>query len=237
MFFVASAGRTGTMALTQGLDTFSDHRVAHEPDPLLEEAWSKHRGLPYFTAPLQERTELYARRQAVGERYGESIRTPNLLPELLAAVPRTPLLVIVREPVEWVRSAHRCRVLQKGDEWDRFRLMPEDNREEHPLARRLAGHWRTVNSYLLSFAERYRSATVALHQPMAPVVAAWARALGVTLTRPAELEAFLATRPNRSGPGGDPDGMEQVELLCRELWQEARALARRQSPASAAAAG
>jgi hypothetical protein len=237
VFLVATSGRSGTLALTHGLDAFSDHRVAHEPDPLLAEGWSKHRGLPYRTERLQERIDRYARRQVAGERYGESIRTPNLLPELLAAAPGAPLLVIVREPRGWVRSAHQRRVLRKGDEWDRFRLLPDDDREERPLARRLAGHWCTVNRYLLAFAERYRPAAVVLHQPMAPVLAEWARFLGVTLTRREELAAFLATRPNRSGGGEEPEGMEQVEPLCRELWQQARELARRHSAGSAVACG
>lgn len=232
MFFIASSGRAGTLALTHGLDAYSDHEVAHEPDPLLRESWSKHRRLPCDDDRLCERIAFYARCHAAGERYGESVRTPNLLPGFLEAAPGAPLLVIVREPVEWVRSAHRRKVLRKGDEWDRYRLMPDHDRAEHPIAYRLAGHWCTVNRYLLRAAEGHRPSAVVLHQPMAPVVEEWAAFLGVELTDRAALGAYLDTRPNRSECGDEPEGIEQIERLCRRLWDEARALATTLAPAS-----
>lgn len=230
MFFIASTGRTGTLALTRGLDTFSDHEVAHEPEPLLREGWLKHRGRPFDSAVLEDRLAAYARRHAAGERYGESVRTPNLLPELLAAAPGAPLLVIVREPVAYVRSAFERRVLRKGDEWDHYRLMPEDDDPEEPIARRLARHWGTVNRYLVRAVEGYESGAVALHQPLDTVVESWAGFLGVSLTDRAGLAGYLATRPNRGLTREEPEGLEQVAPLCRAVWEEARALARRRSP-------
>ena len=230
MFLIASTGRTGTLALTRGLDAFSDHEVAHEPDPLLREAWLKHRGLPYDGERLRERAAVYARRHAGDELYGESVRTPNLLPELLTAVPGAPLLVIVRDPVGYVRSAHRRRVLRKGDEWDRYRLMPEGDDPERATSVRLAHHWCTVNRYLFAAVEGHAPSAVVLHQPLGAVVESLARFLGVTVTDRNALSGFLATRPNASTVQEEPKGFEQVEPLCRDLWAEARELARRLPP-------
>jgi hypothetical protein len=230
VFFIASTGRTGTLGLTRGLDAFSDHEVAHEPEPLLREAWLKHRGCPFDGPVLRDRLAAYARRHAAGERYGESMRTPNLLPELLAAAPGAPLLVIVRAPEDYVLSAFERGVLRKDDEWDRYRLLPEDDDPEEPVAIRLARHWCTVNRYLLRAVEGYERAAVALHQPLETVVETWAGFLGVTITDAAGLAGYLATQPNQALTREEPEGLEQVAPLCREVREEARDLARRRAP-------
>ena len=74
MFLIASTGRSGTVALTEGLNACSDTTVGHEPDPLLREAWLKHRRRPYWTRAYRRRMAFYADQHASGSRYGESFR-------------------------------------------------------------------------------------------------------------------------------------------------------------------
>jgi hypothetical protein len=147
VFVIASSGRCGTLALCAGLDRYSDHRVEHEPEPrLLYEAYLKHVGREYRTPAFEQRLRFFAER--AGERYGQSVRAPSLLPEIAEAAPHARFLILVRPPREYVASAHAKRVLERGDEWDRTRIMPDGDDPEAPLVERLALHWAEVNRYL-----------------------------------------------------------------------------------------
>lgn len=225
MFFIASSGRSGSVAVTEGLNSWSDHEVRHEPDPLLREAWLRHHRRPWFTRAYRDRLRLYRSQHRSGALYGESIRTPNLLGAFLRAAPGTPLLVLARDPESYVRSAHSRQVLSKDDQWDRYRLLPRDDDRGDPLAVRIARHWLTVYGYLLDVAERHEPSQVVLFQPIDPVIESWAEFLGVQVTDRESLSAYLSSRPNRSLSSEEPEGFARVEPLCRDMWDRIRRMA------------
>lgn len=225
MFFIASSGRSGSVAVTEGLNSWSDHEVRHEPDPLLREAWLKHHRRPWFTRAYLARLRLYRQKARTGVAYGESVRTPNLLGAFLRAAPGSPLLVLARDPESYVRSAHSRQVLSKDDQWDRYRLLPRDDDPDDPLAVRIARHWLTVYGYLLEVVERHDPSRVALFQDIDPVIERWAGFLGVRITDRTALSGYLSSRPNRSTSFDEPEGFELVEPLCREMWERLSRLA------------
>jgi hypothetical protein len=222
------------MALCHGLDRFSDHTVEHEPEPrLLGEAYRKHCGQDYMTPALLERLDFF--RQRASARYGQSFRAPNLLVDVRRVAPGTRFLVIVRDPLEYAVSAYHWGVLRRDDEWDRMRLMPRHptvRLETATLAERLVLHWVTMNRYLLDFVELARSQTrVVILGELERDLEAWAPDVGVEITDPAALRAFLALRPN-SSPRPErsderPDGWEERRLatIFGVEWSRARRLA------------
>jgi hypothetical protein len=122
-------------------------------------------------------------------------------------------------------SAHARRVLSKGNEWDRLRLMPEDGELDGcSLAERIAHHWTTVNGYLLDFADGDPLTRVALFGDLDAAADGWCRHLGVTIRDREGLREHLATRPNRSDTAARPDGFEDARLdaICGEVWARAR---------------
>jgi hypothetical protein len=227
MFLIASTGRCGTLALTCALNRSSDHEVAHEPEPLLREAWLKHRAMPYATTTFINRMAFYERVASGASCYGESLRTPNLLGDILSVAPATPLLVIVRDPKGYVRSAHSKHVLRKGDVWDKYRLMPADYDSSAPLALRIALHWQTVNRYLLDIAAQHDLARVVLHQPLDAVIDDWTAFLGVRITNRLELCSSLESLPNMSTTHAEPQGFDAVAALCEPTWDQIRERAER----------
>src|SRR5690606_11891504 len=112
----------------------------------------------------------------------------------------------------------RCRVLRKGDEWDRYRLMPEDDSAESATSARLARHWCTVNRYLLAAAAKHQPSALLLYQPLVPLVDRLVRFLGVTLVDSDGFRDFLADRPNRAPMEEGPEHLELVDPICRDLW-------------------
>lgn len=226
MFIIASSGRCGTEAICEGLRQFSDHEVRHEPQPsLLQEGWLKHLGLEYRTAVLNDRMGQFGR---LGEApYGESFRAANLLPEIRAAAPTAKVLVVVRAPAAYVRSAHYKRVFRKGNDWDRFRLMPKGDWSNRSLAARIALHWRAVNEALLSFAAADVHAKVVIHQPWTNLMDRLPALLGVHATDKPALEAYFASRPNATKGDALPDGYDEIEIsdIAGETWRRALAMA------------
>ena len=231
MFIIASSGRSGTLALCQGLSQFSDHRVLHEPEPrLLEEAFLKHSGQPYETAVLRERLVYFRARSA--EKYGESFRAPNLLGEIARAVPQTRFLILVRDPLEYVISAHSKNVFRKNDEFDRTRIVPRELGDEFAflsLAERIAWHWVALNTYLLEFAESDPA-------PVRVVIAAdldqqadeMIDHLGVRVTDRQGLRLFLNSRPNSKQSSDMPDGFDpgKLSVITARVWKRAAEIAR-----------
>ncbi|WP_018428205.1 hypothetical protein [Hoeflea sp. 108] len=218
MFIIASSGRCGTEAICEGLSRYSDHVVRHEPTPtLLEEAWLKDRGQNYKTDAFHERMKGFA----TSGRYGESFRAPNLLHDIREVAAQTRFLIVVRKPLEYVLSAHSKRVLSKGNYWDQYRLLPPGN-EEFALAMRIALHWRTVNEYLVKFAEE-TSCPVVLHQDWANLLVSLPQFLGVTITDPISLKAYWSTRPNASISNAVPDGFaaETISNITNDVWRRA----------------
>lgn len=228
-FLIASSGRCGTMALCHGLDRFSDHRVAHEPSPnLLEEAWLKHTGTDYRTVALHARMAEFAQYDAEGEAYGESFRAPNLLEEVHAAAPGMRFLIIVRDPLEYARSAHSKRVFRKGNAWDRWRIVPPASRvrlDDVSLAEKLVWHWVAVNELLLDFAETAGEACrIMIHTELGSNVPEWSDFLGLRIEDPEGLTAFLGERPNASTTHAFPEGYNMATLreLTASVWDRAQ---------------
>lgn len=233
MFIIASSGRSGTYAICKGLNDHSDHSVMHEPEPqLLEEAFHKHQGLPYQTDALRQRMQFFAERDEV--KYGESFRAPNLLPEILQAAGKTRFLILVRNPLDYVVSAHAKFVFRKEDDpWDRFRIIPdfpEDTFNHFPLAEKIAWHWVAVNRYLLEFAESgFPSAKVAIVADLGAQIHGFADYLGVLIHNREGLNAFLTSHPNASDHHEYPDGYnpDRILSICDNEWKRAQNLAAR----------
>jgi hypothetical protein len=233
MFLIASSGRSGTLAVCNGLNKFSDHTVMHEPEPtLLEEAFRKHKGLPFDSPVFQARMAFFRDRNR--EQYGESFRAPNLLPEILRVAPDTKFLILVRPPAEYVVSAHAKFVFRKPDDsWDRFRIIPEfpgKTFDDLPLSDKIAWHWAAVNRYLLDFAEEQGPAVrVAVITDLQDQIRGFAGHLGVAIRDPEGLAAFLASRPNASDHSEFPAGYnaEKILSICGGEWRRAERLAAR----------
>ncbi len=230
MFIIGSSGRCGTMALCQGLNQFSDHTVMHEPDPqLLEEAFLKHSAKPYKTPLLNERLAFFRARAA--ERYGESFRGPNLLTDIAEAVPQARFLILVRDPLEYVISAHSKNVFRKNDVFDQTRIVPlelGDSLMALPLAERIAWHWVAVNSYLLEFAEsRAAAAKVMILGNLDSQIEAIVEHLRVKLTDREGLRTFLNLRPNKKETSDLPKDLDaaKLSLIASSVWQKARNMA------------
>jgi hypothetical protein len=213
------------MALCHGLNQFSDHSVLHEPDPrLLEEAFLKHSAQPYQTPRYYERLDYF--RARASERYGESFRAPNLLSDIADAVPQTRFLILIRDPLEYVVSAHSKNVFRKNDAFDRTRIVPlelGDNLASLPLAERIAWHWVAVNSYLLAFAENESAARVVIVRDIDSQIEGIVEHLRVRLTDREGLRVFLDSRPNRKEGAEAPEGMEQgrLALITDSVWKRA----------------
>ena len=223
MFILASCGRSGTFAVCTGLNTYSDHIVAHEPEPLLlEEAFLKHTGQEYRTRTFNSRLAYFQEKS--GEKYGESFRAPNLLPEIYAVVPEAKFLILARNPIEYVFSANAKRVFQKNDIWDQTRLVPlafGKKFSELPLAEKIAWHWVIANDYLLQFIRRDEpNIKLAILSNLERQIFEIADFLEVRITQPDELKSFLAKRPNAAESYPSPVGFtqKQIEYITQPTW-------------------
>jgi len=229
MFIIASGGRCGTHAICHGLNQFSNHVVRHEPEPrLLREAYLKHQRQPHDTAVLQARLRFFE--EQAQQSYGESVRAPNLLPEIQTVAPQTRFLIIVRNPLEYVLSAHSKRVFSKGDMWDETRIIPLDLRSRFadlPISQKIAWHWVAVNSYLLDFAESASASTkVVVLRNLEVDLPQWAVFLGVAIRDADGLAKFLKGRPNAATRSDLPHGYDENRLteICSTEWSRAQAL-------------
>lgn len=230
MFLIVSTGRCGTVALCSGFAACSDHEMAHEVPPrLLEEAWRKHQGLDYQSTDFDAKMRMFNERQ--DSCYGEAFRGCTLLSDVAEAAPRARFLVLVRDPLEYVRSAHFMKVLNQGGSiWDTHRVMPHDDDQSLPLAVRLASHWMAVNRYLLDFAEQTVSPVhVALHGDLDANVDAWAQFAGVHIADRPGLSDVLSTKPNSSRTFEEPGGFDADQLRAQtaEMWDRAVGMAGR----------
>ncbi len=229
MFIIASTGRCGTQAICHGLHEFSDHTVAHEPAPrLLHEAYLKHRQMDYRTPTLEARLEFF--REKSRQPYGESFRAPNLLPEIRAVAPQTRFLIIIRNPLQYVRSAHSMRVFRKGGEWDETRILPHGlggSFDQLPLAEKIAWHWVALNRHLLDFAAAdHPGVKVAILRELETDLPQWADFLNVKIRDPDGLGRYLQKRPNAATSSELPNGFDENGLaaICRTEWERAQNL-------------
>ena len=223
MFLIASSGRCGTAGICAALDRCSDHEVRHERHPqLLDEAWRKHHGEPYATDRLRWRLDYYARRQH--DRYGEAVRVPNLLGELLDAAPAARALIVVRDPADYVVSAYAKGAQRSGNEWDRTRLLGERGAGSDDPAVQLLDHWTVVNRYLLAVAEHHADAVVvARYRRWETLWPAVADHLGVRLTEPVRFDLMLGGDRNVS-PVGFELGAPELDDDASALWERAQDL-------------
>ncbi len=200
MFLVASTGRCGTRALCDALGAASDHRVRHEPEPrLLEEAHRAYHGRWRFTPTLLRR--LYAWHRLDREPYGEALRCPTLLDDIARVARHARFVVLFRDPDGYLASAWGRGVLRKGNEWDRFRLLPA-GAEALPIADRILLHQAEVHALLAGFKARRPDRVLVCEardlDRLLPRVCDFA---GIALHDPARARAILAARPN-AGPVG-----------------------------------
>ena len=199
MFLVASSGRCATAAICSGLDRFSDHRVRHEPEPrLLRESLRAHQGRWRWSRTSVERMREW--RRLDGTPYGEAVRCAPLVLDIARVAPRSKVVVLVRRPEEYVRSAWGRGVMRKGDaEWDALRILPADA-EGRPAVDRIALYYEAVNRILARTVERLGDrAMVAIVDDLDLLVDDIAAFAGVQLRDRAGLTAHFASRPN-SGP-------------------------------------
>lgn len=230
MFIIASSGRSGTLALCNALANFSDYEVQHEPPPrLLKEAYLKHHNLDYRTPIFEERMAFF--RQKASQKYGESFRAQNLLDEILEAAPNTRFLLIFRNPLEYIVSAHSKKVFRKNDEFDQNRIVPleiEEELDQLTIAEKIAQHWICMNQYLVNFAVEYpENSKVIILDDLSKQIKPIAKYLGVSLKRPFRLRRFLGTRPNAATSYDSPPGYDEPYLLSltENLWSEINKLA------------
>lgn len=200
MFLIASTGRCGTRALCDALEAASDHRVRHEPEPLLlEEAHRAYHGRWRFTPTLLRR--LLAWHRLDREPYGEALRCPSLLDDIARVARRARFLVLFRDPAGYLASAWGRGVLRKGNAWDRYRLLPAGT-EALPIADRILLHQAEVHTLLADFKTRRPERVLVCEagqlDRLLPRVCDFA---GVKLLDPARAQAILAARPN-AGPTG-----------------------------------
>lgn len=230
MFLIASTGRCGTEGLCHGLDLATDHEVRHErPPQLLQEAFDKHTGrADHRSRRFRERLADYAGR--AGEPYGESIRSPNLLDEIVEVVPDLHVVVLVREPVAYAKSAYAKGATRINGEWDDLRLLPLDRPRSASSAETLLWSWTVVNGYLLDFVEQDPDRrAVWLFQPWHHVIDDLAADLGVRIEDRSAMLELLRSGKNRSPSDVEPlaivDGDVPDEATA--MWDRARRLARR----------
>ncbi len=198
MFLVASTGRCGTRALCDALDAASDHRVRHEPEPLLlEEAQRAHQGRWRFTPTLLRR--LYAWHRLDRTPYGETLRCPTLLDDIARAARHARFVVLFRDPAGYLASAWGRGVLRKGNAWDRFRLLPA-GAAALPVADQILLHQAEVHGLLADFKQRRADRVLVCEtrdlERLLPRLCAFT---GVVLRDPERAQAILAARPN-AGP-------------------------------------
>jgi hypothetical protein len=230
MFLIASTGRAGTMGLCEGLNRFSDHQVEHEPPPeLLEEGYRKHNGRRYRSLTFRRRMRFFAARD--GTPYGQSFRSAPLVHDVAQVAPTARFLVLLRDPDDYLRSAHSRGVLSKGGRWDATRIMPPGT-EGRALVDQLGLHWLEVNRYLIDFHRSTDRSVLHVMRDLRPEVAGIAASLGVTITDPAGLDDFLSGTPNAGGVGPERSPLDlstmspDVRGRLDDMWGAAVELAR-----------
>lgn len=221
MFIIASTGRCGTQAICDAYGRFSDHRVRHEPEPLLlAEAQRAHHGQWRYSTTYLRRMGGFARLNR--QQYGESVRCAPLVADIARVAPSARVVVLFRDPVGYVRSAWGRGVMRKGDQWDRWRILPADAGEPPGYDGRsvtdLIGlHYAEVNQILAATAERLgdRAMVVELGE-LDVVVDRVAQFTDITITDRAGMAELLSQRPN-AGPtdtwgGGEPGSLSPQVL-------------------------
>lgn len=204
VLIIASTGRCGTQAICDVFNEHSDHVVRHEPEPLLlAEAQRAHAGRWRYSPTYISRMWGFRRNDA--RPYGESVRCSTLVGDIARVAPNSRVVVLFRQPAGYVTSAWSRGVMRKGDQWDRFRILPADAQGRSTVD--LIGlHYAEVNRILADTLVRLGDRAIAVEVgDLDQVVDQMASFAGITLTDRAAVSALLARRPNAgpSGPWGD----------------------------------
>lgn len=141
-FFCLSTGRCGTQSLKHVLDTASNARVYHHPQPyLIEETLAAYHGTLDAEAVFWR-----GRGDVIRDAWNDDFVFGELdhnmtpfMPAIADSIPSSRFLVLVRNPWDFVRSGMR-RGYYRGHAWDPGRLRPEAG---HPDAER----WATMSPF------------------------------------------------------------------------------------------
>jgi len=156
------------------------------------------------------------------------------LPDIQAVAAQTCFLIVVRDPLSYIVSAHARQVFRKNGEWDETRIMPHHlggDFSRLSLAEKIAWHWVAINRYLLDFVEFHNAvAKVVVLRDLVPDPPKWAAFVGTTIKDPGALTRFLEQRPNASATRELPQGYEpgHLEEICHQEWHRAQRLASRE---------
>lgn len=200
MFVIASTGRCGTQAICDAFEQFSDHKVRHEPEPLLlAEAHAAHTGRWRYSPTYVRRMTGFRRRNNTA--YGESVRCPTLVGDITRFAPDARLVVLVRNPKGYLSSAWGRGVLRKGDQYDQWRILPAEAAGRSTIDA-IGLHYCEVNRILADTAERLAGRAIVVEVgDLDVVVDRIAGFVGAHITDRAGMTAFLSRRPN-AGPSG-----------------------------------
>ncbi|MGM0540664.1 MAG: GSCFA domain-containing protein, partial [Thermodesulfobacteriota bacterium] len=132
-FFVLSAGRCGTMTLAHLLNTATNAKVWHHPQPdLIMEALFAHRGqIDKKQAFWRARYPIIHKTWAEGLTHGETDHLMTPFCDMIAEeIPESKFIVLVRDPRDFVRSGMR-RGYYQSHPWDQGRLRPMQGASEY----------------------------------------------------------------------------------------------------------
>ena len=132
-FFTLSAGRCGTKSLAHLLDTASNARVWHHPQPfLINETLAAYRGeIDAEKVFWEARARFLCNSWAEGLIHGETDLNMTPFAETIASeLPESRFIILVRDPRNFVRSGVRRNYYQ-GHPWDSGRLRPKENTAEY----------------------------------------------------------------------------------------------------------
>lgn len=139
-FFVLSAGRCGTMTLAHMLDTATNARVFHhpQPDPIrecLQAWWGK---IEKSEAFWRFRRPFLTQAWKMGLVHGETDLLMTPFSEAIAReIPEAKFIALIRDPRDFVRSGMR-RNYYRGHPWDVGRLRPAVGDEDSPVWDRMS---------------------------------------------------------------------------------------------------
>ena len=141
-FFVLSAGRCGTMTLAHLLDSASNARVWHhpQPDPIREALQAWHGEIDRTEAFWRFRRPFLMHSWAEGRVHGETDLLMTPFADVIAdEIPDAKFIVLVRDPRDFVRSGMRRKYYQ-GHPWDFGRLKPGEDDS-------LSETWRDLSTF------------------------------------------------------------------------------------------
>ena len=131
-FFVLSGGRCGTMTLAHMLNTATNARVWHhpQPDPIIESLAAYRGEIDKRAAFWKARYPILHKTWSEGLIHGETDLLMTPFCDMIAEeIPDSKFIVLVRDPRDFVRSGMR-RNYYCGHPWDFGRLKPKEDGKE-----------------------------------------------------------------------------------------------------------